>query len=152
MARAVSLSRPHDSLVGVGEGGVEGVGRRVGLFPSYGIYDLESHRLQGETEAEDDVVRAGDPDGAVGLEDAARLLQPPDVEPVILSEPHGPVPGTLVHRGELAALDRNAASGESVRRIGEDHVHAARGYDLHEIHTVREVHDGPRLAERLEVP
>jgi hypothetical protein len=52
------------------------------------FYELESHRLQGETEAEDDVVRVGDPDGAVGLEDAARLLQPPDVELVILSEPH----------------------------------------------------------------
>jgi hypothetical protein len=36
------------------------------------------------------VVRAGDPDGAVGLEDAARLLQPPDVEPVIFSEPYRP--------------------------------------------------------------
>jgi hypothetical protein len=138
--------------VGVGEGCVEGVRRWVWFRPRNLVYDLESHRLQGETEAEDDVVRAGDPDGALGFEDAARLLQPPDIEPVILSEPHGPVPGTLVHRGELAALDRNAASGKSVRRVGEDHVHAARGYDLHEIHTVREVHDGPRLAERLEVP
>ena len=35
------------------------------------INDLEFHPLQGETEAEDDVVRARDPDGAVGLEDAA---------------------------------------------------------------------------------
>jgi hypothetical protein len=136
----------------VGEGGVEGVGRGVGFLPSYGINDLEPHRLQGETEAEDDVMRAGDPDGALGLEDAARLLQPPDVEPVIPREPHGPVPVPLVHRGEPAVLDRNAASGEPVRRIGEDHVHAARGYDLHEIHTVREVHNGPRLAERLQVP
>src|SRR5215218_1231762 len=88
MARAVFLSRPHDSLVGVGEGGVEGVGRGVWFLPSYGINDLEPHRLQGETEAEDDVVRAGDPDGAIRLEDAARLFQPPDVESVIPREPH----------------------------------------------------------------
>src|SRR5215203_3567249 len=132
----------------MGEGGVEGVRGRVWLGPSNLVYDLESHRLQGETEAEDDVVRAGDPDGAVGLEDAARLLQPPDVEPVIPREPHGPVPSALVHRSEPSALDRNAASGEPVRRVGEDHVHAARGCDLHEIHTVSEVHNGPRLAER----
>jgi hypothetical protein len=52
------------------------------------VYDLEPHRLQGETEAEDDVVGARDPDGALGFEDAASLLQPPDVEPVILSEPY----------------------------------------------------------------
>jgi len=72
----------------VGEGGVEGVGRGVGFLPSYGIDDPEPHRLQGETEAEDDVMRAGDPDGALGLEDAAHLLQPPDVEPVIPREPY----------------------------------------------------------------
>ena len=75
------------TCAGVGEGGVEGVGRGIGLFPSYGINDLEPHRLQGETEAEDDVVRAGDPDGAIRLEDAARLLQPPDVESVIPANP-----------------------------------------------------------------
>jgi len=136
----------------VGEGGVEGVGRGVGLFPSYGIDDLEHHRLQGETEAEDDVVRARDPDGAIRLQDATSLLQPPDVEPVITREPHGPVPGTLVHSSEHAALDRNSARGEPVRRVGEDHVHAVWGYKLHEIHTVSEVDHSPRLAERLQVP
>src|SRR5215216_6876025 len=52
------------------------------------VYELELHSLQGETEAEDDVVRARDPDGAVGLEDATRFLQPPDIELVILREPH----------------------------------------------------------------
>jgi hypothetical protein len=58
------------------ESGVEGVGARVGLLPDDQVYELEFHRLQGEAEAEDYVVRAGDPDGAVGLEDAARLLLP----------------------------------------------------------------------------
>src|SRR5215203_2127496 len=97
-------------------------------------------------------MRARDPDRPFWFEDAARLLQPPDVEPVIPREPHGPVPGTLVHRSEPAALDRNAASGEPVRRVGEDHVHAAWGCNLHEIYTVSEVDHGPRLAERLQVP
>ena len=152
MAGSATFARPEERLVGVGKGGVECVRRRVWLRPCNLVNDLAPHRLQSETEAEDDVVGAGDPDGAVGFEDAARLLQPPDVELVILREPHGPVPGTLVHRGEPAALERNAASGEPVRRIGEDHLNAARGYDLHEMHTVGEVHNGPRLAERLQVP
>jgi hypothetical protein len=90
----------------VGEGGVEGVGGRVWLGPCNLVYELESHRLQGETEAENDVVRARDPDGAVGLEDAARLLQPPDVEVVIPREPYRPnrvttllaLQGTLMER------------------------------------------------------
>jgi hypothetical protein len=72
----------------VGKGGVEGVWGRVWLGPCNLVNDLEAHRLQGETEAEDDVVRARNPDGAIRLEDAARLLQPPDVESVILREPY----------------------------------------------------------------
>jgi len=47
---------------------------------------LEPEALKRETEAEDDVVCACHPDGAIRLEDAARLLQPPDVEPVIPRE------------------------------------------------------------------
>ncbi len=35
--------------------------------------DPEAEALHGETEAEDDVVGAGDPQGGVGLEDAPRL-------------------------------------------------------------------------------
>src|SRR5215217_4987613 len=148
---SASLARPQQRLVGVGESGVGGVIKRVWFRPGNLVYELELHSLQGETEAEDDVVRARDPDGAVGLEDATRFLQPPDIELVILREPHGPVPGALVHRSEPAALDRNATSGEPVRRVGEDHVHAACGHDLHEIHTVGKVDYGPWLTERLEI-
>src|SRR5919112_2333908 len=96
-------------LVRVGEGGVEGVGGWVRLRPGDLVYELQLHGLQGETEAEDDVVGAGDPDGATGPEDAARLLEPPDVELVILHEPQGAIPGTLVHRSEPAVPDRNTA-------------------------------------------
>jgi hypothetical protein len=35
--------------------------------------DPEAEALQGEAEAEDDVVGAGDPEGGVGLEDTPRL-------------------------------------------------------------------------------
>ena len=88
ISRTASLPRPEQCLVGVGKGGVEGVRRRLWLRPCNLINDLAPHRLQGETEAEDDVMRAGNPDGALGLEDAPRLLQPPDVEPVIPREPY----------------------------------------------------------------
>ncbi len=88
VARSASLACPQQCLVGVGESGVEGVRRWVWFRPGDLVYEPEFHRLQGETEAEDDVVCAGDPDGALRFEDAARLLQPPDVEPVILREPY----------------------------------------------------------------
>jgi hypothetical protein len=88
ISRSACLACPQQCLVGVGKGGVEGVRGRVWLRLCNLVNDLEPHRLQGETEAEDDVVRAGNPDGAVRLQDAGRLLQPPDVELVILREPH----------------------------------------------------------------
>ena len=93
----VGLSRPHGRGAGgaccsyrlqVSEGGVENVRGRVRFGPRDLVYELESHRLQGETEAEDNVVGAGNPDRPSWFEDAARFLQPPDVEPVILHKPH----------------------------------------------------------------
>jgi hypothetical protein len=60
----------------------------VGFGPGRLISDhLELEPLKRETETEDDVACARDPDGAVELEDAARLLQPPDIEPVSDREP-----------------------------------------------------------------
>jgi hypothetical protein len=116
------------------------------------LYQLELHALQGEAKAEDDVVCAGYPDGSVGLEDAPRLPEPPDVEPMIGFEAHGPVPGALVDRGEASVPDRHAAFREPVRRVCEDHVHALWRHGLHEVYAVGEVDHRPRLAERLEVP
>src|SRR5215210_3118283 len=77
VARSASLARPKQCFVGVSESGVEGVRRWVWFRPGDLVYELEFHRLQGETEAEDDVVRARDPDCPLWFEDAARLLQPP---------------------------------------------------------------------------
>jgi hypothetical protein len=62
----------------------------ITFHPQDLINYVEPHRLQGETEAEDDVMRAGDPDGALGLEAAARLPEPPRVEPEVVHEPHRP--------------------------------------------------------------
>src|SRR5215207_548605 len=99
----------------MGEGCVEGVRRWVWFRPRNLVYDLESHRLQGETEAEDDVVGAGNPDGALGLEDAARLLKPPDVEPVILSEPHRAYILTTLTLALQGTLGRRRASCADIR-------------------------------------
>jgi hypothetical protein len=60
----------------------------LGLLPDGGVDHLEPEALKSETDAEDDMVGARDPDGAIRFEDAARLLQPPDVEPVIPANPH----------------------------------------------------------------
>src|SRR5215210_874991 len=116
-----SLARPEQRLVGVGEGGVEGVRGWVRFRPRDLIYEPQFHGLQGETEAEDDVVRARDPDGAAGPEDAARFLEPPDVEPVVPFEPH---------RANRVTTPGPALSGAAERRrprtrspeVGERHL------------------------------
>src|SRR5215210_2780508 len=116
-----SLARPEQCLVGVGEGGVEGVRGWVRFRPRDLIYEPQFHGLQGETEAEDDVVRARDPDGAAGPEDAARFLEPPDVEPVVPFEPH---------RANRVTTPGPALSGAAERRrprtrspeVGERHL------------------------------
>src|SRR5829696_739154 len=148
---AFTLARPQDCFVGVSKGSVEGIRGRVGFLPGDLVYELVPDALQGEAEAEDDVVRARNPDGAFGFEDAVRLLQPPDVEPVVPCESCRPAPGTFVYGSEPPVPDRHAAGREPIRRVGEDHVHAACGYDLHEIHTVCQVDYRPWFAERLEV-
>ncbi len=71
----------------VGKGGVQCVGHGVGLNPSYLVDDPETEALQREAEAEDDVVRAADPERAVGLEYTPRLPQPTYVPLVVLFEP-----------------------------------------------------------------
>ena len=47
--------------MGVGEGRVQRVRRRIGLLPYHGIYDAVAEALEGEAYAEDDVVRARHP-------------------------------------------------------------------------------------------
>ena len=68
------LAGPQEGLVSVGEGGVQRVRGRVGLLPDYLVDDSEIQALQCEAEAEDDVVRARDTEGAVGLEYAPGSL------------------------------------------------------------------------------
>ena len=96
---------------------MQGVGRRVVLNPNEVVDDPETEALQREAGAEDYVVRAGDPQRTVWLENAPRLPEPPDVELVILLESHRPVPLTLVNRRYAVTLHAYAAAREPVRRI-----------------------------------
>src|SRR4028119_181642 len=77
------------------------------------VDDSETEYLQREAWAEDDVVRAADPERAVGLEYAPSLPQPTYVPFLVLFEaPQRAVPISLVHGGYAAALNSYAATGE----------------------------------------
>ena len=121
----------------MGEVAAAQVGRRIGFFPGDVVEDFEAELLHGVADAEDDVVRAGDPDGAVGFQDALAAFEPFGVEFVhhfhrasAFTRPKGfgeRVPVAFVDFDHFAGVTGDAAVGEEVGRVGEDHVKTAVG-------------------------
>jgi hypothetical protein len=75
----------------------------------------------------DDVGSAGNPDGAVGLEDALAGGKPGAVEFVIGGWTLGFVPVAFVDGDHFAGVAGDAAVGEEVGRVGEDEVDGGFG-------------------------
>ena len=80
VARFGVFGGPDDGLGGVGEVAAGEIGRRIGLDPGNVVEELEAELLHGEADGMDDVGGAGNPDGAVGLEDALAGGEPGRVE------------------------------------------------------------------------
>jgi len=78
---------PDDGFRGVGEIAARKIGRRIGLDPGNVVQKLEAELLHGEADAMDDVGSAGDPDGAIGFEDALGGGEPGAVELMVSSAP-----------------------------------------------------------------
>ena len=118
---------PEEGFGAVGEVAAGKVGRRVGFFPGDVVEQLEAELLQGVADGEDDVQRAGDPEGTVGLEHALAAAQPFEVERVVQLRPAALVPVALVHFDHPPGVAGDAAVGQEVGRVGEDGVEAAFG-------------------------
>jgi len=118
---------PDDGFGGVGEIAAGEIGRRIGLDPGDVVEELEAELLHGEADGVDDVGGAGDPDGAVGFEDAPASGEPGSVEGMIGVGTVGFVPGALVDGDHLAGVAGDAAVGEEVRGVGEDEVDGGSG-------------------------
>ena len=69
-ARFLIAAGPDQRLVRVGEALAAEVRHRVDLAPDHVVLQPEAEVLQGDAEAEDVVIGADHPDGAVGLQDA----------------------------------------------------------------------------------
>ena len=85
-ARALVARRPDQRLVRVGEALAAEVRHRVHLAPDDVVLDPEAEILQRDAEAEDVVIGADHPDGAVRLQDAAAFGEPGAREGVVLGE------------------------------------------------------------------
>jgi hypothetical protein len=66
------------------------------VYPGNVVEELEAELLHGEADGVDDVGGAGDPEGAVGFEDALASGEPGAVEFVIGGGALGFVPGAFV--------------------------------------------------------
>jgi hypothetical protein len=88
-----------------------------------------ARRAVGASEADgmDDVGGAGDPDGAVGFQDALGGGEPAAVEFMVGVRAAGFVPIAFVDGDHLAGVTGDAAVGEEVGRVGEDEVDGGGG-------------------------
>ena len=136
VARFGVFGGPDDGFGGVGEVAAGKIGRRIGLDPGNVVEELEAELLHGEADGMDDVGGAGDPDGAVGLEDALAGGQPGGVEGVIGVRAAGFVPVPFVDADHFAGVAGDAAVGEEVGRVGEDEVDGGFGDEGEEVEAV----------------
>ncbi len=131
VARFGVFRGPDDGFGRVGEIAARKIGRRIGLDPGNVVEELEAELLHGEADGMDDVGGSGDPNGAVGLEDALAGGEPGAVEFVIGVRAAGFVPFAFVDADHFAGVTGDAAVGEEIGRVGEDEVDGGFG-DLSE--------------------
>ena len=122
VARFGVLRGPDDGFGGVGEIAAGKIGRRIGLDPRNVVEELEAELLHGEADGMDDMSGAGDPQGAVGIEDALAGAEPGAIELMIGVGAAGFVPVAFVDGDHSAGVAGDAAVGEEVGRVGEDEV------------------------------
>jgi len=127
VAAAFILGGPDDGFSGVGEIAAGKVGRRIGLDPGDVVQELEFELLHGEADGMNDVAGAGNPDGAVGLEDALAGGEPGAVEFVVGVGTAGTVPFTFVDADHAAGVAGDAVVGKEIGRVGEDEVDGVFG-------------------------
>src|SRR5258708_21654059 len=98
-----------EGLRGVGEVAAGKIGRRVGVDRGKVVEELEAELLHGEADGMDDGGGAGNPDGAVGLEDALAGGEPSAIEIMIGVWAAGFVPFAFVDADHFAGVAGDAA-------------------------------------------
>jgi len=127
VARLGVFGGPDDGFRGVGEVAAGKIGRRIGLDPGNVVEELEAELLHGEADGMDDMSGAGNPNGAVGLEDTLGGGEPGRVEFVIGVRTAGFVPFAFVDADHFAGVAGDAAVGEEIGQVGKDEVDGRLG-------------------------
>src|SRR5258708_416519 len=96
--------------------------RRIGLFPSNFVQELEALFLHREAHGVNHVTGTGYPHGAIWPQGRSAHFKPRVIELVHHLYRFQTVPRSLVDRDHSAGLTGNSAVGEKVRRIRENQV------------------------------
>lgn len=116
------LGSPDDGFGGVGEIAATQIRRRIWFFPGDVVEDFEAELLHGVADAENHMVRAADPDGPVGFEDALAAFEPRQIKFVVEIGAAAFVPVTFIDLYHSSGVASDPAVREKIRRVGENHV------------------------------
>ncbi len=114
---------PQNGFGGVGKVAAGQIGRRVDFVPGDVVEDFVVQHLQSVADAVDIVGSPCDPKRTVRLQNAAALVQPEQVETVVADDTLRFVPAAFVHAHHAPTNTGNAAIGQEVRRVSENHLY-----------------------------
>ncbi len=145
---SAGLGGPDQGLVGIAEARALEVRHRVRLAPDDVVHHPEAHVLHGDAEAEDVVIGADDPDGAIVLQHAPAFLHPGAGELVVGFETGELVP-LVIDRVDLGIVraQQVAAQLQVVGRIGENQVDGSVRQRLQHVDALTDM-DGVELQRR----
>ena len=114
--------------------------RWVGFFPRDVVEDFVAELLHRKTDAENDVMRASNPNCTVGFQNFLAALEPFEIEFVIQFRAARFVPIAFVHFDHPPGVTTDAAVGKEIRRVGKDAIKPAfgilRGYGVEQFKRV----------------
>ena len=133
----VRFRSPDQRFMGIGEPGAFKIRHRVGFAPDNVVQYPKAFVLDGGADAENIVVAADDPYGAVGLQYPVRLRQPGFSERIVGGEcvELVPVIGYGIDSAPIGPV-QIAAKLQVIRWVGEHHIDARIGQRAHRFDAV----------------
>ena len=130
------FTRPEQIFMAGGKIFARKVGTGVGFEPGDVVEDVIVKQQHGKTAGQNAVIGAGDPNGAIGFEQAFAQAQPLFVELKVLFNAVAFVPLAFIDFDQFAVLAAGAAARNHIRRVGEYHIKRVFGQGGQNLETI----------------